>query len=425
MICFCVWMLCAGQPLSAQQNPPMAAAIPVDTLSLSIRDCEALFTDKNPSIMAAKFDLQVADAAVITARLFDNPTFSYSSSLHSPRSNKYLDNSISTGHVDVIVQQTFAIAGRRMNGIKLSRILKERTEYSFRELMRELGYQMYTSAYLIYQDEQKIRLYNNLILNFERLINAAQQENNLGVLARNEVIRLQAEMQSNRNELLAVYSESFQAQNTLKTLLGVRPQVYLKIIMPESRPQINLPPLADVINKATAERPDILYSNKTVEAGERNLKLQNSLKYPDLGIFGEYDNNGNAYNNYVGLGISLGLPFFSRNQGNVSEAQLLNTRNRILDTLQINTAQNEIVQAYLQLSRAQLEYQRIDNTYISNLEGLQSNALMNYNRHYISLLEFLDQIRTYISARRGVIETQYGYFNAINYLNFTSGQRLN
>ena len=66
----------------------------------------------------------------------------------------------------------------------------------------------------------------------------------------------------------------------------------------------------------------------------------------------------------------------------------------------------------------------IDNGYAADLEKLKQNAVANYDRHYISLLEFLDQIRTYQSAMQDLINTKNQLYNAIIQLEFTTTKKL-
>ena len=95
-----------------------------------------------------------------------------------------------------------------------------------------------------------------------------------------------------------------------------------------------------------------------------------------------------------------------------------------MDTLKINSVHNEVASAYASLVKIKSELDAMDPKYNSDLEDLVDYALKNYNKRYISLLEFLDQLRSYANARIGLIDLNTNYFKAIQYMNYTTGTTL-
>ncbi|WP_244265142.1 TolC family protein [Leptospira alexanderi] len=60
-----------------------------------------------------------------------------------------------------------------------------------------------------------------------------------------------------------------------------------------------------------------------IKAEETNLALQRSLAIPDLTLGGSWDPAGNYVNNYYGFTVSMSIPTFDRNQGNIRESELI------------------------------------------------------------------------------------------------------
>ena len=80
----------------AQEHQPLP---PTDTLRVDLRQTEKMFLENNLQLLAQKYSIDSARAAIITARLFDNPQFGVSSGLYNPSTSKFFDYSNGNGEV--------------------------------------------------------------------------------------------------------------------------------------------------------------------------------------------------------------------------------------------------------------------------------------------------------------------------------------
>ena len=60
----------------------------------------------------------------------------------------------------------------------------------------------------------------------------------------------------------------------------------------------------------------------SVKASEADVRLQRSLAFPEVSVKGTYDKAGNFINDYWAIGLSVSLPIFNRNQGNIRAAKI-------------------------------------------------------------------------------------------------------
>ena len=70
------------------------------------------------------------------------------------------------------------------------------------------------------------------------------------------------------------------------------------------------------------ERPDLKLAQASVKASEADVRLQRSLAFPEVSVKGTYDKAGNFINDYWAIGLSVSLPIFNRNQGNIRAAKI-------------------------------------------------------------------------------------------------------
>ena len=118
------------------------------------------------------------------------------------------------------------------------------------------------------------------------------------------------------------------------------------------------------------------------------------------------------------MGLSADLPVFNRNQGNIRAAKFQVKQAEANDSLQILKLKNEIVASYVTVSKNQQRINELDQKYSEQLDELMQNAFSNYQKRNINLLDFLDQLRTYTSAKTSLINLMGGYFGAIQDFNF-------
>jgi cobalt-zinc-cadmium efflux system outer membrane protein len=172
-----------------------------------------------------------------------------------------------------------------------------------------------------------------------------------------------------------------------------------------------------------------------VQWNQQNLKLQKSAGAPDLMVGTEYDRRSSYVNNLWSINAGIDIPIFNRNQGNIHAAKFEVMQAQSFDSLQQQTARSEVVSAYGQFMRIRQVRDSVyaepgiisgngpanPGSYSEDLDVLFRNAITNFSLRRISLIEFLDQLRTYEDARRSLITLDSDYFLAAQQLNYVTG----
>ena len=105
--------------------------------TLTLKDAGQLFLKQNLSLIAARYDMDIAQAQVLQARLFENPVISLEQNVYNRLNGKYFDMG-KDGESGVEIEQVISIAGQRSNRIRLEKVNKEMAGYQFQEIMRTL-----------------------------------------------------------------------------------------------------------------------------------------------------------------------------------------------------------------------------------------------------------------------------------------------
>ncbi len=393
-----------------------------DTIAITIPDAEQRFVNKNLTLLMDKYDVNVAESGYLQARLWYNPNLTYGQTLYNEQSKNFFDNSYAGGQVDRTfqLQQLITIAGRHSATAKLAKVGVAQAKYQLADILRSLKYQLYSDISDLYSNQQQIEMYQSEEKKIEHLVDITQQLYKLGNAAGNDVIRLQAQLQ----DVIAQEISSQQAVNgdekDLKTLLVYPEKTYLlvKEIIPHPA---SYPTYQAMLDSAEKNRPDYLLANEGVIYQEKNLTLQHATEVPDLNLGVENIGAGSVVPNYWGFTASMDIPVFNRNQWNVTSAKYSKTQAEINDSIVLNTVKNEVTSAYCTFYRVSNQLNQIDTNYEKNLDEMMDNAVKNYDKRFINLLDLLSQIGTYIDGKNNLITLHVQYFNAIHYINYTTG----
>jgi cobalt-zinc-cadmium efflux system outer membrane protein len=151
------------------------------------------------------------------------------------------------------------------------------------------------------------------------------------------------------------------------------------------------------------------------------LKLQRSLGVPDP-LFFEYDRFGSSYNNYTGLGVSIDLPVFNHNQGNIKAAKAsIKAAQYNSDNAYINL-NNDIESSLLKMLNITAMQKAFDQKYNKSFSKVSQGMIDLFKERKISLLEFLDFFDSYGDSKRNINQLNSDYRQGVYELNYTLGK---
>ncbi|CCY38273.1 putative uncharacterized protein [Tannerella sp. CAG:118] len=249
------------------------------------------------------------------------------------------------------------------------------------------------------------------------------QKGNISFL---EISRLESMLLSLKKEKNEQENSLFLSQSKLNQLLNIAPQNILQLTLDENTlNQIDLSQLSyNTLKNMLSERSDIKTAYSSISASQANLKLQKSMAVPDFSVKGMYDRAGNFINNYFALGISISIPIFNRNQGNIKSARLNVHRANKEKEYIINKAESELFASYNQLNKAIELYQSINKNLEKNFDKLIIGTTENFKNKNISLLEFIDYYKSYKESCLQFYETQKSVFLTMENLNTIVGKNI-
>lgn len=391
-----------------------------DTLKLTIGEAETIFLNKNLDLIAQKYSIDSAKATVITAKLYDNPDFSYSNAFYNASTHHFFDSEMS-----VQVSQLIKLAGKRNKSIDLAKSGIDVAQYQFYDLLRTLRFVLRNDFYNIYFLEQSSKLYQLEIASLQKIVPAFEDEVKKGFMAPVDVLRIQSQLYTLQAEYDNLQTNIDNIQSELKVLIRANPSVYFLPVA--SLSDLNNQVVSQIdyqslIDSAIVNRPDLKALNANIVSSNYNLRLQKAYAKPDITIGANYDRLGSYVQDYNGIGISIPLPLFNRNQGNIRNAQIQTEVDKTLYESGLDKVKSEVTTSYITALRAEKLLLGFDPKFEENMKDLITQVTINFQKKNISMLEFLDYYNSYKQNVLQINQLRFNKMSALEQLNFSVGK---
>ena len=409
VISFCV---------SAQTKPAYRTG--GDTV-LTFTQAKARLMKANLGLLASYYDINIAKAGVIQARVWNNPYFVFNGDLYSNEENEYFH--FRNQHL-LQIEQTFSYAGKHTNTVKLARVGVEMAEKQMEDVLRSLLFEMGNTYCDLAALQEKQILYQQVILSYDKLMSATRKQLELGAISLTEALRLESEYVTVKTDAITNYNEQEKVISDLRILLRFPQDTTFKVEqkIPITAQEFDANALAE---QAVTVRPDVQVKKFDKKYQERNLKLQKSTGVPDLKLaYQPRDRGSNYVRPYQGFNIEFNIPLFDRNQGGIKEAEF-NVKKSILEFEQIeNQVRNEVIASYNRYRSSNSGLANYKPEFLDQLRQLNKSTTENFQKRNISLLQFIDHQRIFIRTNLQLIELKQQFLNNVNELNFTVGTTL-
>jgi cobalt-zinc-cadmium efflux system outer membrane protein len=396
---------------------PVFAQAPVsDTLKLTVKQAEDQFIKNNLGLIIQRYNIDNASAQVITARLFQNPDFSFNNGIHATGvPNAFNEQSFS-------VSQLFSLAGKRNKNVQLAKIGVEQAKYQFFDLLRTLKFTLRNDFYTIYFNQQSARVYNDEIGSLSKTLRVFKEQYTKGNIAQKEVLRIQSQLYSLQTEYNGLLTGIDTTQSELRLLIKASPNTYiLPQVSLDNKQMVAAVPYQQLLDSAYTNRYDLRLSKASVEYNNLNLKLQKATAVPDVSLSFNYDKLGSYGDNFMSAGLAFSLPFFNRNQGGIKQARIAIDQSKVQLQSQQDQVESDVATNYKGALRLEQLYNSFDPQFKDDFNHLIQEVFKNYEKRNISMLEFLDFYDSYKTNTLQLNTLQLNRVLSLEQLNYATG----
>jgi cobalt-zinc-cadmium efflux system outer membrane protein len=383
---------------------------------------KARFEAANPTLRADALNIDESKAQEITADLRPNPEISYNLDQLYPYPDpdfRPFTNALSSGSISYLLERDH----KRDLRFKAAQQSTQITQSQHADLVRTMTFTLRSAFVQILEAKTVLALAKEDLAYYDHLIQISRDRFNAGDIAQIDLDRI---------ELMRVQYES-EIQTALVNLRTSKIQLLqmLNDHTPIDQFDVNGPfdfvenltPLDELHKIALDERPDLRAAQQTLDQAATNHKLAiaNGSTDPTFSV----DAGSNPpLDPYFGVGVSIPLRVFDRNQGEKKRTQIDIGRNQQLSDAARNQVFSDVDSAYAQVESDIALLKPYKSKYNEQATRVRDTVTYAYQHGGASLLDLLNAQSDYRTVQLAYLQLVGTYLTAAGQLNLAVGREV-
>ena len=412
-----IFLLAAGG-VAAQTTGAPAEAV---TIGQAVQEA----VEHNLNLLAERYNLSIADARIVTAKLRPNPVVSAGLDYIDFLRGFNLDNAGGPTEYNLRTDFTLERGGKRDRRIDVARSTREVAQLQLLNTTRTLVLDVQNAFVDVLQAKDNLELARENLRAFQSIVEVNATRVRAGDLAKVELVRTQVAALQYQNAVRLAESKLKVAGNRLQSLVGRAAAAHPFEVAGGLRRDADPVVLEAVSAQALERRPDLLALRKDQARSQAEIRSQLALGKVDFTVGAEYHrqfHNGNA--NALGVFFSAPLPVFNKNQGEIERAR--QEQEQILARIRAAEAevQNEVRNAWVQYTTSRGLLESIERDLLDEAREVRTTMEYSYRRGEASLVEFLDAQRAFNDARQSSNDARADFARSLYTIDAVSGKAV-
>ena len=372
-------------PAVGERAPQSAAAAAAEPLSLA--KAIELALEGNPEVAAAKRQWEATEGQVLQGRSRPNPELAYS--LEDTRSKTRTQS----WQLNLPVE----LGGKRAARTKAAEKTREQAQAQLAELQATVRANVAAAYFDVLTAQERLALARDSAALAKSSTDTVAKRVAAGKVSPVEESKARVAEAGVRVELAQAASEQRNALSRLFALFG-RIDAPFTFLEGKAESLPSVPSIAD-LQPLISSSPGVVLARIEVDRRKALTDLEQSKRVPDVTVSVGMQRSNETQRNVLLFGVSVPLPVFDRNQGNLLEALKLEDKAR--DELQAATVRlhSEVAQARERLSTITAEVQSLQQDVLPGAKSAYDAATIGFENGKFNFLEVLDAQRTYFTAK--------------------------
>ena len=372
-------------PAVGERAPQSAAAAAAEPLSLA--KAIELALEGNPEVAAAKRQWEATEGQVLQGRSRPNPELAYS--LEDTRSKTRTQS----WQLNLPVE----LGGKRAARTKAAEKTREQAQAQLAELQATVRANVAAAYFDVLTAQERLVLARDSAALAKSSTDTVSKRVAAGKVSPVEESKARVAEAGVRVELAQAASEQRNALSRLFALLG-RIDTPFTVLEGKAENLPSVPSLAD-LQPLISSAPGVVLARIEVDRRKALSDLEQSKRVPDVTVSVGMQRSNETQRNVLLFGVSVPLPIFDRNQGNLLEALKLEDKAR--DELQAASVRlhSEVAQGQERLSTITAEVQSLQQEVLPGAKSAYDAATIGFENGKFNFLEVLDAQRTYFTAK--------------------------
>lgn len=388
--------------------------------NLTLQDALKAAMANNPLLKAQRMNIDAAGADVTTAGLRPNLNLS-NQTINLVRKQDFAPG---TEWINGINRQTqwqlykpIQWPGQRQGKIDLAKQTQVLTAKQYESTQRDLLYQVAGKWLHAWTSNKQLNLLSLAKTNLDSLVSINRYRLEKQVISATDLTRTQLLVNQFEIQIKNAQLEYDNSLRELAFLSGFTGPVSVDTAHGFSQ-HISLPP-DSLLDYALETRPDVASAKAGIDVAGSNIRLQRAMAYPTPDVGALYNPQNTIP--YWGVYVAIDLPFFSRNQGEIKKAKIM--QDQSLQNMQVVQQQvaTEVANAYKSYNTQKHNTQQFQQLQ-QQAQTILDNVRYAYLHGGTTIVDFLEAQRSWLETQQQYYETLQQYSESYIQLLYVTGK---
>ncbi len=369
------------------------------TNSLSLAQALALTLAHNPELASFSWNVRVGEARRLQAGLYPNP-----------EAGVAVENVAGSGdfrgareaETTLQLSQLIPLGGKRAKAMREAGLARDLSAWDYQAVRLEVVSRAASDFVEVVADQQRSELAEELTHLAEQVVQAVNDRVKAAKSSPVELTRAKVALDLARIDRDRAQRTLTAARQRLSANWG-SPKAAFETVVGNLRDLPDVPSLEE-LNRRLEHNPALARWATELEQRRAALNLEKSRAIPDLTLSAGYRRLSGSDDNALVAGVSIPLPFFDRNQGQIGAAKYRLAQaaaERRAAEVRLRTA---LGQAWQQYDAARATVDALQTRVLPGARQAYRTASEYYQQGRFSFLEVLDAQRTLFTARAQEIQ---------------------
>src|SRR6185369_12800867 len=403
-LCVLTLLAVVVSAVQAQQNPQTQTQTTGKRL-VTLDEAVEIFMRQNLELVAARYDIETAEAEKLTARLRPNPQLSVGlADLPVNLSGPIIKEQT----YDYGISRTIELGGKRSKRIATAEANSDVARGQFQMVVWQLTNDLKRKFYTVVLNQSLLSLARENETTFAEIVKHTTELMNAGEISGLDLSRVEVEKLKFDTDVANAERDYEVALRDLRFALGGD----YRAMNIDVAGSIDFEPHQfsrdELLALAFAARPDLKAAKLSERAADANIRLQDAQRIPDLTLGGGVEQVPTGTSSYT-FGVGIELPVSNRNQGERAKALIEKRKAQNQQQLLTNRVMSDVDKA---LVAFEMQRRRVDlyrTGVIAKVNDIQNMTQIALKAGESSTLDLLDAIRTRRDTLAGFYQTLFDY----------------
>ena len=391
--------------------------------ALTWQEVRAKFEADNQTLQAGQFGVDESRAQETTAYLRPNPNLSLLADQIDPFSGGPSHGPfaflLSSATVSYLHERQRKRELRLESAQQATRIAAS----SQADLERTLIFNLRMAFVQALQEKAILELAKENLAYYDHVLDVNRDRYRAGAIAKVDLTRLEIQRVQYESDLQTAEVNLRTAKIQLLVLLNERTSTdQFDVTGPFDFTNV-LAPLDEIRQAAVENRPDLKAALQSVDKARTDHKLAIANGSTDPTFAFDVGRNP-PIDQYIGVGVSIPLRIFDRNQGEKTRTQIDISRNERFANAAREQVFGDVDSAYAMVNSNIILLQPYRDRYLKEAEEIRDTITISYEHGAASLLDFLNAQAEYRTVQVNYLNLIGSYLSAAGQLNLAVGREV-